>query len=48
MSDETFPVANVGGKEVPFDADQLRMIQQHPCFSDQGAETGGYLNGDYL
>ncbi len=22
MSDETFPLANVGGKEVPFDADQ--------------------------
>ena len=33
MSQETFPVANVGGKEIPYDPDQLRRIQEHPCFA---------------
>ena len=44
MSEETFPVANVGGKEVPFDADQLRRIQQHPCFSEKACHAFGRMH----
>ncbi len=44
MSEEAFPVANVGGKEVPFDADQLRRIQQHPCFSEKACHAFGRMH----
>jgi len=44
MSQETFPVANVGGKEIPYDPDQLRRIQQHPCFSEKACHSFGRMH----
>jgi nitrogen fixation protein NifB len=44
MSEETFPVANVGGREVPFDPEQLRRIQQHPCFSEKACHSFGRMH----
>lgn len=44
MSKETSSAANVGGSEVPFDADQLRRIQQHPCFSEKACHAFGRMH----
>ena len=44
MSQETFPVANVGGKEIPFDPEQLRRIQEHPCFSEKACHAFGRMH----
>ncbi|NPV62226.1 MAG: nitrogenase cofactor biosynthesis protein NifB [Methanotrichaceae archaeon] len=44
MSQETFPVANVRGREVPYDPEQLRRIQEHPCFSEKACHTFGRMH----
>jgi len=44
MSQETFPVANVGGREVPYDPEQLRRIKEHPCFSEKACHTFGRMH----
>jgi nitrogen fixation protein NifB len=44
MSEETFPVANVGGKDIPYDPDQLRRIQEHPCFSEKACHAFGRMH----
>ena len=44
MSEVTFPVANVGGKEVPYDPEQLRRIKEHPCFSEQACHAFGRMH----
>lgn len=44
MSSETLPVANVSGTEVPYDPEQLRRIQQHPCFSEKACHSFGRMH----
>ncbi|NYT01192.1 MAG: nitrogenase cofactor biosynthesis protein NifB [Methanosarcinales archaeon] len=44
MSQETYPVANVAGKEVPYDPEQLRRIQEHPCFSEKACHSFGRMH----
>ncbi|OPY53584.1 MAG: molybdenum cofactor biosynthesis protein A [Methanosaeta sp. PtaU1.Bin060] len=44
MSEEAFPVANVGGKEIPYDPEQLRRIREHPCFSEQACHAFGRMH----
>ncbi|HQF16046.1 MAG: molybdenum cofactor biosynthesis protein A [Methanosaeta sp. PtaB.Bin039] len=44
MTPETLPVANVSGQEVPFDPEQLRRIQQHPCFSEKACHSFGRMH----
>jgi TonB family protein len=44
MSEETFPVANVGGREVPYDPEQLRRIKEHPCFSEKACHAFGRMH----
>ena len=44
MSEKTVPVANVGGREVPYDVEQLRKIQEHPCFSEKACHIFGRMH----
>lgn len=44
MVQETFPVANVAGREVPYDPEQLRRIQEHPCFSERACHAFGRMH----
>ena len=37
-------VANVEGREVPWDASQLRKIQEHPCFSEKACHFFGRMH----
>ena len=44
MTEDVFPVANVGGREVPYDPEQLRRISEHPCFSEKACHTFGRMH----
>ncbi len=44
MSLETYPVANVAGTSVPYDPEQLRRIQEHPCFSENACHSFGRMH----
>lgn len=44
MPSETLPVANVAGVETPYDPEQLRRIQQHPCFSEKACHSFGRMH----
>jgi nitrogen fixation protein NifB len=44
MKEDVFPVANVSGREVPYDPEQLRRIREHPCFSEQACHAFGRMH----
>jgi len=44
MDSEKYPVADVKGKKVPWDATQLRRIQEHPCFSEDACHLFGRMH----
>jgi nitrogen fixation protein NifB len=44
MSEEILPVTNVRGQEVPFDPEQLRRIQEHPCFNEKACHAFGRMH----
>jgi nitrogen fixation protein NifB len=44
MSIDEYPVSTVAGKEVPWDPEQLRRIQEHPCFSEKGCHRFGRMH----
>jgi nitrogen fixation protein NifB len=44
MSEESYPVANVRGQEVPYDPEQLRRISEHPCFSEKACHSFGRMH----
>ncbi len=41
---ESYPTATVGEKEVPYDPEQLRRIQEHPCFSEKACHAFGRMH----
>ncbi|QSZ67671.1 nitrogenase cofactor biosynthesis protein NifB [Methanofollis aquaemaris] len=41
MADEGYRKANVEGQEVPYDPEQLRKVQEHPCYSEKAHHTCG-------
>jgi nitrogen fixation protein NifB len=41
---ESLPVAEVDGKEVPWDPEQLRKVQKHPCFSENACHFFGRMH----
>jgi nitrogen fixation protein NifB len=41
MSAEKYPTANVGGKEIPYDPEQLRKVREHPCYSEKACHAFG-------
>jgi nitrogen fixation protein NifB len=41
MSDESYRTATVQGREVPYDAEQLRKISEHPCYSEKACHAFG-------
>ena len=41
MSDEEYREAEVGGKKVKWDPEQLRRIREHPCFSERACHAFG-------
>ena len=44
MSESEYPTANVMGKEIPWDPEQLRRIQEHPCFSAKASHRFGRMH----
>jgi nitrogen fixation protein NifB len=44
MPEESYRVAVVKGKEVPWDPDQMRRIQDHPCFSEKACHAFGRMH----
>ena len=44
MSESEYPTANVMGKEIPWDPEQLRRIQEHPCFSAKACHRFGRMH----
>ena len=44
MSEESYPVANVRGEEIPYDPEQLRRISEHPCFSEKACHSFGRMH----
>ena len=41
MADESYRIATVRGREVPYDPEQLRKISEHPCYSDKACHAFG-------
>lgn len=41
MEDDGYRVANVEGKEVQWDPDQIRKISEHPCYSEKASHSFG-------
>ncbi|NLA39576.1 MAG: radical SAM protein, partial [Methanomicrobiales archaeon] len=41
MSDESYRTATVQGREVPYDPEQLRKINEHPCYSEKACHVFG-------
>ena len=41
MSDQEYPTATVNGKEIPYDPETLRRINEHPCFSEKACYIAG-------
>ena len=41
---KSLPVTEVEGKEVPWDPEQLRKIQEHPCFSENACHLFGRMH----
>jgi len=41
MADESYPVADVSGRKVAWDPEQMRKIQEHPCFSEKACHSAG-------
>jgi len=44
MGSEEYPTADVEGRKVPWDAAQLRKIQEHPCFSEKACHLFGRMH----
>lgn len=44
MGSEKYPTADVEGRKVPWDAAQLRKIQEHPCFSEEACHLFGRMH----
>jgi len=44
MSENAYPTAKVGDQEVPWDPEQLRRIQEHPCFSEKACHRFGRMH----
>ncbi|MEA2046351.1 MAG: nitrogenase cofactor biosynthesis protein NifB [Euryarchaeota archaeon] len=44
MSENEYPTANVMGKDIPWDPEQLRRIQEHPCFSAKACHRFGRMH----
>ncbi|TAJ43573.1 nitrogenase cofactor biosynthesis protein NifB [Methanofollis fontis] len=41
MAEEEYRTARVGDQDVPYDPEQLRKIQEHPCYSENACHTFG-------
>lgn len=44
MSENAYPTAKVGDQEIPWDPEQLRRIQEHPCFSEKACHRFGRMH----
>lgn len=44
MSDSEYPTAKVDGKDIPYDPEQLRKINDHPCYSEKACHTAGRMH----
>jgi len=44
MSENVYPTVNVMGKDIPWDPEQLRRIQEHPCFSAKACHRFGRMH----
>lgn len=44
MTSGEYPTATVDGKEVPYDPDVLRKVQEHPCYSKDACHKFGRMH----
>ncbi len=44
MSENEYPTVKVMGKDIPWDPEQLRRIQEHPCFSAKACHRFGRMH----
>jgi len=44
MSDNEYPTAKVNGKDIPYDPEQLRKINDHPCYSEKASHSAGRMH----
>ncbi len=44
MTENEYPIANVAGKEIPYDPETLRRINEHPCYSEHACHTAGRIH----
>ncbi|MDD3977559.1 MAG: nitrogenase cofactor biosynthesis protein NifB [Methanomicrobium sp.] len=44
MSKNEYPTAKIDGKDVPYDPEQLRKINEHPCYSEKACHTSGRMH----
>jgi len=44
MGESNYPTADVNGKEIPWDPEQLRRIKEHPCFSEKACHSFGRMH----
>ena len=41
MADESYRTATVQGREVPYDPEQMRKVNEHPCYSEKACHAFG-------
>lgn len=41
---DSLPVTEIDGKKIPWDPEQLRKIQEHPCFSEKACHLFGRMH----
>ncbi len=44
MASGEYPTATVNGKEIPYDPEVLRKIQEHPCYSEKACHKFGRMH----
>jgi nitrogen fixation protein NifB len=44
MTSGEYPTAKVNGKDIPYDPDVLRKVQEHPCYSEKACHTFGRMH----
>src|SRR5664279_1640790 len=44
MAEDGYQVATVQGREVQWDPEQMRKIQEHPCFSEKACHAFGRMH----
>ncbi|WOF15674.1 nitrogenase cofactor biosynthesis protein NifB [Methanoplanus sp. FWC-SCC4] len=44
MADDEYPTVEIGGEKIPYDPEQLRKINEHPCYSEKACHSAGRMH----